>query len=90
MKGLANIGGGPAGTRVNRGNADGFELDRGGRRGGIAVCEPRASIGASRAQQTIRVGWTIPAEESKYWMMRFITGRKAVWMAPPLRKEIRL
>jgi ABC-type nitrate/sulfonate/bicarbonate transport system substrate-binding protein len=22
------------------------------------------------AQQTIRVGWTIPAEESKYWMMR--------------------
>jgi len=23
-----------------------------------------------RAQQTIRVGWTIPAEESKYWMMR--------------------
>ena len=29
-----------------------------------------ASIGASQAQQTIRVGWTIPAEESKYWMMR--------------------
>src|SRR5438128_9251342 len=29
-----------------------------------------ASAGASRAQQTIRVGWTIPAEESKYWMMR--------------------
>ena len=29
-------------------------------------------VGASpsRAQQTIRVGWTIPAEESKYWMMR--------------------
>src|SRR5258705_9131309 len=24
----------------------------------------------SQAQQTIRVGWTIPAEESKYWMMR--------------------
>src|SRR4051794_23165074 len=22
------------------------------------------------AQETIRVGWTIPAEESKYWMMR--------------------
>src|SRR5215216_1617369 len=22
------------------------------------------------AQDTIRVGWTIPAEESKYWMMR--------------------
>ena len=28
------------------------------------------SIGVSHAQQTIRVGWTIPAEESKYWMMR--------------------
>src|ERR1700716_4376023 len=24
----------------------------------------------SHAQQTVRVGWTIPAEESKYWMMR--------------------
>src|SRR5450631_1447261 len=35
----------------------------------IAAC----AIGggsASHAQQTIRVGWTIPAEESKYWMMR--------------------
>src|SRR5437660_12172830 len=29
-----------------------------------------ASAEASRVQQTIRVGWTIPAEESKYWMMR--------------------
>jgi ABC-type nitrate/sulfonate/bicarbonate transport system substrate-binding protein len=29
-----------------------------------------AGIGPSQAQQTIRVGWTIPAEESKYWMMR--------------------
>jgi ABC-type nitrate/sulfonate/bicarbonate transport system substrate-binding protein len=29
-----------------------------------------ASAGSSYAQQTIRVGWTIPAEESKYWMMR--------------------
>src|ERR1700704_1070334 len=28
------------------------------------------SIGAASAQQTIRVGWTIPAEESKYWMMK--------------------
>ncbi|CAL76139.1 putative ABC transporter, substrate binding protein [Bradyrhizobium sp. ORS 278] len=28
------------------------------------------SAGASFAQQTIRVGWTIPAEESKYWMMK--------------------
>ena len=25
---------------------------------------------SSYAQQTIRVGWTIPAEESKYWMMK--------------------
>src|ERR1700687_5770487 len=29
-----------------------------------------AIAGAAQAQQTIRVGWTIPAEESKYWMMR--------------------
>ena len=29
-----------------------------------------ASVSAVCAQQTIRVGWTIPAEESKYWMMR--------------------
>src|SRR5664279_1874871 len=29
-----------------------------------------ASVSSSHAQQTIRVGWTIPAEESKYWMMR--------------------
>jgi ABC-type nitrate/sulfonate/bicarbonate transport system substrate-binding protein len=29
-----------------------------------------ACAGPLRAQQTIRVGWTIPAEESKYWMMR--------------------
>src|SRR5438270_13579496 len=29
-----------------------------------------ANVAPSKAQQTIRVGWTIPAEESKYWMMR--------------------
>src|SRR6266404_559870 len=29
-----------------------------------------AGASASHAQQAIRVGWTIPAEESKYWMMR--------------------
>ena len=29
-----------------------------------------AGVNPSHAQQTIRVGWTIPAEESKYWMMR--------------------
>src|SRR3954462_13446802 len=29
-----------------------------------------AGASVSQAQQTIRVGWTIPAEESKYWMMR--------------------
>lgn len=28
------------------------------------------SVGTAQAQQKIRVGWTIPAEESKYWMMR--------------------
>src|SRR5438270_911431 len=34
----------------------------------IAVCALGST--ASQAQQTIRVGWTIPAEESKYWMMK--------------------
>jgi ABC-type nitrate/sulfonate/bicarbonate transport system substrate-binding protein len=35
-----------------------------------AVAAVLASMSSSHAQQTIRVGWTIPAEESKYWMMR--------------------
>src|ERR1700737_4562595 len=35
-----------------------------------AVAAVFASVNSSHAQQTIRVGWTIPAEESKYWMMR--------------------
>src|SRR4051812_49636595 len=35
----------------------------------VAACA-LGGIGAAHAQQTIRVGWTIPAEESKYWMMR--------------------
>src|SRR6476661_3506778 len=29
-----------------------------------------AGASAAQAQKTIRVGWTIPAEESKYWMMK--------------------
>ena len=38
----------------------------------IAALLASACLGVARAQepQTIRVGWTIPAEESKYWMMR--------------------
>ncbi|MFL6792238.1 MAG: ABC transporter substrate-binding protein, partial [Bradyrhizobium sp.] len=35
-----------------------------------AVAAVLVSANTSRAQQTIRVGWTIPAEESKYWIMR--------------------
>src|SRR5258708_2678870 len=35
-----------------------------------AVAAVFVSVSATHAQQTIRVGWTIPAEESKYWMMR--------------------
>lgn len=35
-----------------------------------SVASVLAGVSASQAQQTIRVGWTIPAEESKYWMMR--------------------
>jgi ABC-type nitrate/sulfonate/bicarbonate transport system substrate-binding protein len=39
---------------------------------GAALVAVGALAGASAAcaQQTIRVGWTIPAEESKYWMMK--------------------
>ena len=29
-----------------------------------------ACVSVAKAQDTIRVGWTIPAEEAKYWMMR--------------------
>ena len=38
----------------------------------IAALLASACVGVARAQDvaTIRVGWTIPAEESKYWMMR--------------------
>lgn len=38
----------------------------------IAGCAAAAVLSATSAfaQQTIRVGWTIPAEESKYWMMK--------------------
>jgi ABC-type nitrate/sulfonate/bicarbonate transport system substrate-binding protein len=36
----------------------------------VIAASALGSIGAAHAQQTIRVGWTIPAEESKYWMMR--------------------
>lgn len=35
-----------------------------------AAASVLGSVSLSHAQQTIRVGWTIPAEESKYWMMR--------------------
>ncbi len=35
-----------------------------------ALAAVLAGMNSSHAQQTIRVGWTIPAEESKYWMMR--------------------
>ncbi|MDB5521627.1 MAG: transporter substrate-binding protein [Tardiphaga sp.] len=38
----------------------------------VAVVAATVLVGArpATAQQTIRVGWTIPAEESKYWMMK--------------------
>jgi ABC-type nitrate/sulfonate/bicarbonate transport system substrate-binding protein len=38
--------------------------------GAVIAVAALAGINASHAQQTIRVGWTIPAEESKYWMMK--------------------
>jgi ABC-type nitrate/sulfonate/bicarbonate transport system substrate-binding protein len=42
------------------------------KRGMAAAWTICAMMGATSAtaQQTIRVGWTIPAEESKYWMMK--------------------
>src|SRR5258708_37422692 len=36
----------------------------------VAALPIVAGAAQSQAQQTIRVGWPIPAEESKYWMMR--------------------
>jgi ABC-type nitrate/sulfonate/bicarbonate transport system substrate-binding protein len=36
----------------------------------LAACALLPALSGARAQETIRVGWTIPAEESKYWMMR--------------------
>ncbi|MBC7578892.1 MAG: ABC transporter substrate-binding protein [Tardiphaga sp.] len=40
--------------------------------GVVATLALSVVLGASavHAQQTIKVGWTIPAEESKYWMMK--------------------
>ena len=35
-----------------------------------AVLFACAFVSVAKAQDTIRVGWTIPAEEAKYWMMR--------------------
>jgi ABC-type nitrate/sulfonate/bicarbonate transport system substrate-binding protein len=36
----------------------------------LAISAFLSVLTGARAQDTIRVGWTIPAEESKYWMMR--------------------
>jgi hypothetical protein len=38
----------------------------------VAAATSLLTLSSAFAQQpqTIRVGWTIPAEESKYWMMR--------------------
>jgi ABC-type nitrate/sulfonate/bicarbonate transport system substrate-binding protein len=37
---------------------------------GLAVAGSTLVGGAAVAQEVIRVGWTIPAEEAKYWLMR--------------------
>ncbi len=39
---------------------------------GLAVAGCTLLGGAAVAQEVIRVGWTIPAEEAKYWLMRRI------------------
>ena len=70
MKGFGRKHGGVWASRErvwSRDDADDFEMDLGGRQRRRRVL---AGVSASHAQQTIRVGWTIPAEESKYWMMR--------------------
>jgi hypothetical protein len=36
----------------------------------LAVAGSTLGCFAAQAQDTIRVGWTIPAEEAKYWIMR--------------------
>src|SRR6201986_4899443 len=36
----------------------------------VAAVLVLAGVSAAQAQKTSRVGWTIPAEESKYWMMK--------------------
>src|SRR5262245_30249570 len=36
----------------------------------FAVAGSTLVCSAAQAQETIRVGWTIPAEEAKYWIMR--------------------
>ena len=38
--------------------------------GAMLAASALASVARAQEVQTIRVGWTIPAEESKYWMMR--------------------
>jgi ABC-type nitrate/sulfonate/bicarbonate transport system substrate-binding protein len=36
----------------------------------LALAASACSLQLARAQETVRVGWTIPAEEAKYWLMR--------------------
>lgn len=36
----------------------------------LAIVGSMPVLSSAGAQETIRVGWTIPAEEAKYWMMR--------------------
>ena len=36
----------------------------------LAALATALGLGTAHAQDTIKVGWTIPAEEAKYWMMR--------------------
>ncbi|MGE3868777.1 MAG: ABC transporter substrate-binding protein [Pseudorhodoplanes sp.] len=50
----------------------------------LAAASVCVAMSPAKAQETIRVGWTIPAEESKYWMMR----RPAAF--PDLGKKYRI
>src|SRR5437868_12482826 len=61
-----------AGTILALGKGSGLMMRISSKRMMMAgiVASVISSASSAYAQQTIRVGWTIPAEESKYWMMR--------------------
>jgi ABC-type nitrate/sulfonate/bicarbonate transport system substrate-binding protein len=68
MKGLRKFA--AAGARRNRGRMQMKRQNSKWLVAALVAAGALAGASAACAQQTIRVGWTIPAEESKYWMMK--------------------